>query len=321
MAWKDNAVGIVVDKTMDVNFSGLREAGFSFVVVEAGLGFDPSPVLPEHLSKADAAGLPVIAQWTPHPAYDDYTFDGIAQEQIIAAKKALANKVYNAFVTSIERWWTGFDVEEGHNPIRKATPTAIDHVASEFSHSFTKLLAPLGCPVLVRSNDNFVQTYSPPMGMGWTDKFGFFLADWRYRTRAADGSWSVYTIFPAHTFTNMAAFRSAMPPDNSKNPLIPGSAPQLKFWEFTGSLTMPTNLVKGWDGAVKKVKAVLFNSDEAACYGYLKYSAAAPPPDDPDDPGDPSDTGSQQLDRIIELLEGIGDDISAILGVFQKIFR
>jgi hypothetical protein len=121
-----------------------------------------------------------------------------------------------------------------------------------------------------------------------------------------------------------------MPPDGSKNPLIPGNAPQLKFWEYSGNrYVLPW--IKGWDNSEKRVKVLLFNGDEAACYSYLGFSAAQPPPVDPGDPGNepgdpggtgnPSDTGSQQLERIIELLDAIQKDISSILRVFQKIFK
>ncbi len=302
MAWKDNALGIVVDSTMDVDYASLKQQGLSFVVIECGLGFDVNPALSDQLSKANAAGLPVIVQYTPYPALDDYTFDALPREQAIALHKWLDGKKFAALVISADRYWTGVDLETNHIPLRIATGTAINTttsvLVSTFSHDYSNVT---GMPMLVRTNDNFVQKYSPDMGGGWTDRFGFFLADWRYRTRAADGSYSLYTIFPALTIKSIADLRATLPPDGSKNPLVPGSSPQLKFWEFTGSVTMPTSLVKGWNGVVKKVKAVLFNGDETALKTYLQVAVVNPPPDDPgtpsdpdtpDDPGTPSDPGT-----------------------------
>jgi hypothetical protein len=308
MGWNTNAVGVVIDKTTNADFAALKAAGFSFVVIEAGLGFDGSPALADHIQKAKDAGLPVIAQWTPFPAYDDYTFEALPREEIQYAQKALANKLYHAFSVSIDRYWTGLDVETGHNPIRVATDTAISYVASEFANTFTKMLAPLNRPVLIRTNDNFVQKYSPGMS-SWTDKFGFYLADWRYRTRAADGTYSIYTLYPTMRtpIASMAELRAAMPPEGAKNPLVPGNIPQLKFWEYSGDrYVLPW--VKGWDGSEKRVKVVLFNGDEQALQAYLFYGT--PVPVDP--PTTPTTPASTDLQRVVNLLAQISVDIAAI---------
>lgn len=331
MTWKDNALGIVIDRTMDADFEELKKQGISFVVIDCGTGWDASPAFNDQYDKAKAAGLPVLAQYTPISALDDYTFEAPAREQIPVLKKILGTRAIHGLIISIERYWVGWDIEQQHNPVRIATGTAINYTASEFMHTMTKQYAPLGVQVMIRTNDNFVQKYSPDLS-AWTDKFGFFLADWRYRTRAADGSYTNYVTYltKATPVASIAELRTQLPPDGSKNPLVPGNAPSLKFWEFSGDrFVLP--IVKGWQGQQKTLKCVLFNGDEAACYSYLGYAPAQPPPDDPSDPGtepgdpggngDPSDNGSTQLDRIIELLEGIHTDINAILGVFQKIFR
>lgn len=323
MAWKDNALGIVIDRTMDADYAELKKQGISFIVIDAGVAYDPNPAFNDQLSKAKAAGFPVLVQYTPISAIDDYTFEAPAREQIPMLKKLLGTKEINGLIISMERYWVGWDLEQQHNPVRIATGAAINHTASEFMHTMTKQYAPLGVQVMIRTNDNFVQKYSPDLS-AWTDKFGFFLADWRYRTRAADGSYTNYVTYLTKPtpVSSVADLRTHLPPDGSKNPLVPGNTPSLKFWEFSGDrFVLP--LVKGWQGQQKTVKCVLFNGDEAACYSYLGYKAPTTPvdPEEPGTPGDPSDTGSDQLDRIIELLDGIYSDIHAIAGVFQKIFR
>ncbi len=316
MSWNTNAVGVVVDKTMNADFAALKAAGFSFVVIEAGLGFDvgdvpaANPALADQIQKAADAGLPVLAQWTPFPAYDDYTFEQMGPAQIPYAQKALANKLYHAFVVSIERYWTGLDLETGHE-IRVATPGAIDRVAQDFANTFTKLLAPAGKPVLIRSNDGFVSKYDPGLS-GWSDKFGFYLADWRYRTRAADGSYSVYTSYKAErtSVTTAAQLRAEMPPDGAKNPLVPGNTPQLKFWEYSGNRYVLPYIV-GWDNSEKRVKTVLFNGDEAALKAYLNYGVT-PAPDPQPQPNPTPAPVSVDLQPVLDILGQIAGDISSI---------
>ncbi len=324
MAWKDNALGLVIDRSMDANFAALKEQGVSFVVIDCGTGFDTNPAFNEQFDKAFKAGLPVLVQYTPISALDDYTFEAPAREQIPVLKRILGTKTINALVISMERYWVGWDIETQHNPIRIATGAAINYTASELVHTMTKQYAPLSVQVMIRTNDNFVQKYAPDLS-SWTDKFGFFLADWRYRTRAADGSYTHYTFFPGLTVSTIAGLRDALPPDGSKNPLVPGLAPSLKFWEFAGSITLPVSIVKGWDGKAMKVKAVLFNGNVEALNSYLDFDSSTPLPEEPRDPVDeepkdeePSDTG---MERVIELLDEIGEDIEYIASVFRRLFK
>jgi hypothetical protein len=320
MAWKDNALGIVVDRTMDVDFAALKSQGISFVIIEAATGWDVSQVFNEQFDKAVKAGLPAIVQYVPISAVDDYTFEAPAREEIEVLKKALGTKAINGLIISIERYWVGWDIEQQHNPIRSATATAIGYSAKTILETMTHLYQPTGKQVMLRTNDGFVQKYSAEIAQ-WSDKFGFVLADWRYRTRDAEGAYTLYTFSPNLTINSIADLRAALPPDGCKNPLVPGNAPQLKFWEFNGSVTMPLTLVKGWDGKAKAIKAVLFNGDQASCHSYLGFANPKDPETKPDIPNDPSDTGNQQFNKIIELLDGIYTDIHAILSIFQKIFR
>jgi len=341
MAWKDNALGIVIDRTMDADFTALKTQGVSFVVIDAGIAYDHNPAFIDQFNKAKAAGLVVLAQYTPISAIDDYTFAAPAAEQIPMLKKLMGTKEIDGLIISMERYWVGWDIEQNHIPVRNATGSAISYTASEFMHTFTKQYAPLSRQVMIRTNDNFVQKYSPDM-TAWTDKFGFVLADWRYRTRAADGSYTLYTIFPKTTITAIADLRAVLPPDGSKNPLVPGNVPQLKLWEFSGSVTMPTSLVKGWDGKVKTVKAVLFNGNEAAMKAYLVPVVTPPvdgtpvphpptdpvdpptdpvdPPVDPVDPGTPVDVSKLEalLSRVVVLCEQMATDLHAIRSVFRE---
>jgi hypothetical protein len=316
MAWKDNALGIVIDRTMDADFAALKEQGLSFVVIDAGVAYDHNPAFNDQFNKAKAAGLPVLVQYAPISAMDDYTFAAPAAEQIPQLQKLLGTKAINGLILSMERYWVGWDLEQNHIPLRTATGTAISYTASEFMHSFTKQYAPRSVPVLVRTNDNFVQKYSPEMAQ-WTDQFGFVLADWRYRTRAADGSYSLYTIFPKLTVSALTDLRALLPPDGSKNPLVPGNAPQLKFWEFSGSVTLPVSLVKSWDRKVKTVKAVLFNGNEEAMKTWLGTNVAPPPPTDPVDPpagpvDPPATPVSIDLAPVVDVLNKIAADIAEI---------
>lgn len=316
MAWKDNALGITIDRTMDADYAALKAQGLAFVVIDAGTGFDVNPSFGDQYAKAVSAGLPVIAQYTPISAIDDYTFEAPAREQIPVLRKVLGTRIIQGLIISMERYWVGWDIEQGHIPVRTATSTAISYTASEFMNTFTKQYAPLGVQVMLRSNDNFVQKYALDMAQ-WTDKFGFVLADWRYRTRDANGAFTVYTLFPKTTISTLANLRAALPPDASKNPPVPGNAPQLKFWEFTGSVTMPLSLVKGWDGKGKSVKAAIFNGNDETMKAYLGVNNEAPAnPPDPVDPGQPV---SVDLAPVVEVLKGIAADVSAIRQDVQDI--
>jgi hypothetical protein len=331
MAWKENALGLVIDRTMDTDFAALKAQGLSFVILDAGVAYDFNPAFNEQYNKAKAAGLPVLVQFTPISAIDDYTFEAPAQEQIPQLKKVLGTKEINGLIISMERYWVGWDLEQNHQPLRICTGTAISYTASEFVNTFTKQYAPLSVQVMVRTNDNFVQKYSTDLAQ-WTDKFGFVLADWRYRTRAADGSYSLYTIFPKLTVSALTDLRAALPPDGSKNPLVPGNAPQLKLWEFSGSVTLPVSLVKGWDGKSKVAKAVLFNGNEDAMKAYLCPTVVTPPVDPPADPGDPPvDPGAgtpptvdlsaviEALNKVVANTVSIRDDVAAIRADIKSI--
>lgn len=312
--WKDNALGVVVDGTMDASFAQLKAEGASFVTIEAGVGFTPNPALAEQIAKARSAGLAVILQYTPFPAMEDYTQQGIADAQVVFLRNQIAGKVFHGLVISIERYWTGEGTEESGKP--KATDMNISTVASTLMNTFAHELGSKAIPVMIRTNDNFVQSYCKSLGSGWTDKFGFFLADWRYRTRAADGTWSVYTPYlPTPTpVASLAALRAACPPDNAKNPLVPGNSPQLKFWEFSGDrFELP--YIKGWDGKPKTVKTVIFNGDQAACFTWLNVQGTTPPPDDPgtgDDPGGDTPGGTTDLTPVLEAVRGLAAQVTAL---------
>jgi hypothetical protein len=323
MAWKDNALGIVVDRTMDVDYAMLKSQGISFVIIEAATGWDVSQVFTEQYNKAVAAKLPVIVQYLPISAVDDYTFEAPAREEIEVLKKALGAKAIAGLVISMERYWVGWDVEQAHNPIRSATATAIAYTAKTILETMTAQYQKLGIQVMVRTNDNFVQKYAPDIAQ-WSDKFGFVLADWRFRTRDANGAFTVYNLAPKVTASSVADIRAALPADTSKNPLVPGNTPQLKFWEFNGTVTMPVSLVKGWDGKVKMVKAVLFNGSEEAMKTYLGITEVIQPVDPPVDPLDPQPLPPGDLSKVMDVLNKISVDVSSMaqdIHSIRAIFR
>jgi hypothetical protein len=181
-----------------------------------------------------------------------------------------------------------------------------------------------GMPVILRSNDAFVKKYSSEMTV-WTDQYPFYLADWRYRIRATDGSYTAYTFAPKLTALSLADVFAAMPPDDCKNPLIPGNTPTLKFWEFNGNIWMPQDLVKGWDGSARSVKAVLYNGTKENLAEFLEIPTPQDPID-PEEPGDidpptnPVDQGKTEeiLSRIEVLLGQIAADLHAIRIVFRE---
>lgn len=320
MAWKDNAVGIVVDRTMNVDFAALKAQGLDYVVIDAGVAYDHSPAFNEQYTKAVAAGLPVMVQYTPISAIDDYVYLAPAREQIGQLQKLLGTKKIHGLIISMERWWIGWDQEQLRNPLRPAPSIAIADTAKEFAMTFTKQYAPLGVPVMIRTNDNFVQKYSPEMS-AWLDLYPFYLADWRYRLRDAQGAYSVYKYAPAVSVTSLAEIALALPPEDAKNPLVPGHVPQLKFWECNGAVGVPLSLVKGWDNLNKAVKVVLFNGLDEVLKNYLKVTDAVNPgPIDPVTP--PAPLGDltkveESLTSIVVLCEHIAADLTAIRSVFK----
>jgi GH25 family lysozyme M1 (1,4-beta-N-acetylmuramidase) len=289
--WQDNPLGVVVDGTMNVDFAALKAAGYSFVVIEIGAGFQVNPALAEQCDKAHKAGLPALFQYTPDPAVVNYTTLGLHQAQMELVHKAIASKKFYGFVVSVERNKTG----ESGVP---ATDMNINDIAKMLCETMTNEFEPRSIPVFVRTNDNFVQSYCKPLA-NWSDKFGFFLADWRYRTRDTNGEWKQYTSYPAVAtpVANIAALRAACPPDNSKNPPVPGSTPQMKFWEFSGNRFMLPE-VKGWDGSQKRVKVVLFHGDENGLRTLLGVTVTPPPPSEDDDP-----TTDLDLEQRVEAAE------------------
>lgn len=318
MGWQTNALGIVVDQRTDADYAALKAQGVSFVVVDLGTGFTANTNYKEQLEKAKAAGLAVLFQYSPFPALDDYTFDALPREQAAQVLKWLAGLNFSGFIVSIDRYWTGLDVETGH-AIRQATDAAISNtskvIAETVKAALDKQSAASGTPaipVLVRTKDEFVQKYAPSIATtAWTDKFGFDLCDHRVRVKAADGTWSIYVEYKEERApeADIAALRADMPSDKTKNPLIPGNAPQLKLWEVsTNRFVLPPALVKGWDGSEKRVGVVLFNGDEAAIKAYLpRGTGPVTPPQPPDPKPVPVD-----LAPIVEQLQIIADDISAI---------
>lgn len=303
MAWKDNAVGVTIDRTMNPDFAALKAKGFQYVVIDCGTGTDASPAFGEQFDKATAAGLPVIAQFQPVASIDDYTFEAPTQEQIPVLKKILGNRAIRGLVISMEHWWIGYDVEEGR-PGRPATNPALSYAGQEFMNTFKKQYELPGVKVMLRTNDGFVQKYSPDMA-SWSDLFPFFLADWRYRVRDDQGAYTIYKYFSAQVVNVVAEI--FFPPDGSKNPLIPGYAPQLKFWEFNGQVDIG---IKGWDGKPKRVKVSAFNGPWEDLKKFLKIEETNPGTPNPT----PSDTG-----RITVLLEQIAADIAYIAGFFRRI--
>lgn len=333
MGWNTNALGIVINSTHNADFKTLKSQGLSFVVIEAGTGFSPNPALADQISKAKSANLAVLVQYSPYPAMDDYTYDGIWQEEVVFLKKLLGFKVIDGLIVSIDRYWTGTDVEDGRS-VRTASSNAISNVATNIVSTMKKYYDTAYLnkqmtkipQILVRTNDNFVKNYSPDVA-NWSDHWGFDLADWRYRTRNAIGEWVIsYSYLSVPTpVADLAALRAACPPDNAKNPLVPGMTPQLKLWEFSGDrFILPT--VKGWDGSTKRIGVVLFNGGEDACYSYFSFIPAPvnpqpepePQPDPTNDNGNGSGTGIPQTDfdalkARVENLENILKELKALL--------
>jgi hypothetical protein len=287
MSWRDNPVGIVVDGSMAVDFAAAAKWGVSFAIVYCGLGYDQkNERWPAQVHQAYDTGIPIVAKYTPLPAIDDYTQPAVPQVQIPWLKKLITNKKFYGLIIDVTRYWTGFDIETGH-PVRTATGSNINYVASEFVNTMAKELGPKNIQILVGSNDNFVQTYAPEMA-AWLDKWGFDLVDNRYRLQAADGSWTRYITYgdtPVLKNT-LEELRLSLPPIEAKNPLVPGDAPQLRFWECSGKrFALP--FVKDLKGASKAVTIALWNGTVDSLHSWLAFTPGIPQEGDTTPPTKP----------------------------------
>lgn len=325
MVWKDNAFGICINRTMNVDFAKLKLEGASFVIIEMGEGFNPNPVLADQCNKAKEAGLLILLKYIPDPAYPDYTFSGLPLEQIAYIKKWITGKSFNGVVVSIERNLTALSgVKAGDLAISYTSETVVRTLTKYFNDIATRDgTTPI--PVFVRTNDSFVKQYSPSVS-NWTDQFGFDLVDWRYRTRALDGSWNIYNYFKSGITNTINDILALFPTVEIKNPLIPGNTPQLKFWEYSNLYSLP--YILGWDSSIKKIETVLFNGTVDALYTLFNFSSVVVPPDDPpiDPPDDPgTGVGTVDLTEVLTnqhtilanqvvIMQGIND----IKSIFSK---
>ena len=321
MAWRDNPLGIVIDGTQRVDLAKLKAEGLEFVVIDAAVGpYNKNPELSRQIQAAYDAKLPVLMMFTPYPDMEQHTPDGNVAAHMPLAKGITVNHLHHAYVVSVERNWTGTDYEEykagrrKYADIRWSTATNISDVAKKIIMSMITFYQQQSktTPVLVRTNDGFVQGSSPQLS-AWVGNYPFYLADWRYRIKKTnpDGStvneYVVYTAVKTPVET-LAALRDHLPPPEGRNPLVPGNETQLMFWEFSGSRFVHPS-VKDIGGNPTTAKWVLFNGDVTGLHAFLNYvppsTPTDPKPGDPVDPkpGDPQEPTDPVSSKFIQRLE------------------
>ncbi len=307
MAWRDKPVGFVVDGYIDVNetmLKALKEEGVRFIVSFATTSpWDVDAGFADVCRHAATVGLPVYSLHTTFPALDNYTQEDCPEAHYAVIQKALQFKKIAGAIVNAERYTVDLDLEryakgERTAPPRTATPSNIYATNKTIYDFLSNLVDDKGAKVLVRTNDNFVSTYSKQYMGNWMPNVEMYLADWRYRVRADDGSWTKYVLTvpvatgqPPVIVENIDALRQLMPPDDSKNPLYPGKS--MIFWEWSG-MRYAHPLIKDRNGKPKAVNWVLFNGTEDELMAFAGKAQPEEPPVDPrtpEDPGTPEEPG------------------------------
>lgn len=301
MAWRDNPLGIVIDGTQRVDLAKLKAEGLAFVVIDAAVGPDKkNPELSKQVQDAYDARLPVLLMFTPYPDMEQHTNDGNVAAHLPSAQGITVNRKHHAYVVSAERNWTGTDYEEfkagtrKYDAIRWSTDFNISETNKKLVMSMITFYQKQAktTPVLVRTNDGFVQGSAPALS-AWVGNYPFYLADWRYRIKKTNPDGSTVNEYVVYTTVrtpveNLAALREQMPPVEGRNPLVPGNETPLKFWEFSGGRFVHP-AVKDAAGNVVTAKWVLFNGSVEDLHAFLNYVPQGTPTDPPPGGGDPND--------------------------------
>jgi hypothetical protein len=304
MTWADKPIGIYVsDAAAKVDFKRLVDEGLKFAVISIGTGLTKDDMYAQFVDEAYDANIPILLLYTPYPEIYNVSADKVISDQFAFVKTLLVNKAFEGIVINCERSWRG--EETGH----QATDT---NISNTFGDLANKLKVYTGKKVIIRTNDNFVKTFSPAMS-NWVGNFNMLLADWRVRYKIIGTNY--YVPYSSGSKIKIETLGAIPNPDEvvpdtavalgstALAPMIPGANTPLLMWEFTGMKYIHPAVI-GPDTNPIPANFILGSLQTDSLYSQLEFVPRVVIPTDDDDngddpaPQDPVITGNETLDRL-----------------------